>query len=578
MSEVFGKNKLSALLMASLITANFVCASDAYKNNVVDVRVNGESGNAVKVTIYTDRPYTDPVVVNKKANNKYIILLPETNSSLKGAPTVTNASGTVSNVSVNTQNVTGGKGYTKIIITSEKTINVVPRTQQLTSKTAQKPTNTTTVLKTEAPVNTKTLASNSSTQKKTTQKPAQTVKKQQTQPKPTPTVKPKQQVQKTVQAPPKPVEKEPIKVLEQEVKSGQYANTLKDKNDEVLNNAIAENMADKQPEKNVIVEEDTSKKTIAENIKDVLKDYQRISLWKLLLLAGAVTFPIIVIMIILTLDKKINKKIDKTFKKEDETNSDYLQEEENVSENIEQPPVYESFDNVMSTADSEAYTESSDVSEDISADEETEFKNDFEDTDFEHDFSETENIEQTETEGGDISNIEGNVSDKKELEPYNPDGYLADFSEINDKDFIDELTIQTMASNNADGLPDESPADKVFNFMQEEESDFTGDNTAEEEVMTAVSSDDDELKMQPEVKINDKTGLYLVNYENFSSLVGHIGDEYFVLKKFDNVVSGKVILKQAEKLDNVARYLVRVGKNKMVIEVSDSSMTKLLDL
>ena len=69
MSDSKKRNKLSVLLMASILTANFVCASDAYKNNVVDVRVNKEIGNAVKVTIYTDKPYTEPVVVNKKANN-----------------------------------------------------------------------------------------------------------------------------------------------------------------------------------------------------------------------------------------------------------------------------------------------------------------------------------------------------------------------------------------------------------------------------------------------------------------------------------------------------------------------------
>ena len=119
--------------MASLLTTNLVFAGDAYKNNVVDVKVNKESSNAVKVTIYTDRPYTEPVVVNKKANNKYVILMPETKSSLKSAPSVSNVSGTVSNVSVNTQAVSSGKGYTKIIITSEKAITVVPHTQQLSS-------------------------------------------------------------------------------------------------------------------------------------------------------------------------------------------------------------------------------------------------------------------------------------------------------------------------------------------------------------------------------------------------------------------------------------------------------------
>jgi hypothetical protein len=84
--------------------------------------------------------------------------------------------------------------------------------------------------------------------------------------------------------------------------------------------------------------------------------------------------------------------------------------------------------------------------------------------------------------------------------------------------------------------------------------------------------------MLTEVKINDSTGLYLVNYENFSSLVGHINDDYFVIKKFDDMVSGKIILKQAEKLKDSTRYLVRVGKNKMVVEVSDTSMNRLLDL
>ena len=160
MSETNGKIKLSALLMASLITANFVCANDTYKNNVVDVRLNKESGNAVKVTIYTDKPYTEPVVVNKKSNNKYVILMPETKSSLKSAPSISNMGGTVSDISVNTQSVSGGKGYTKIIITSDKVINVVPRTQQLL--TSKKP-------------NTQTQAKPTAT-KPTTTKPANTTK------------------------------------------------------------------------------------------------------------------------------------------------------------------------------------------------------------------------------------------------------------------------------------------------------------------------------------------------------------------------------------------------------------------
>ena len=128
MSDTNKKTKLSMLLLASLISTNLVFASN-YKNNVVDVKLNKETNNAVKVTIFTDKPYTEPVVVNKKANNKYVILMPETKSSLKCSPSITNLAGTVSDISVNTQAIEGGKGYTKIVITSDKAITVVPRTQ-----------------------------------------------------------------------------------------------------------------------------------------------------------------------------------------------------------------------------------------------------------------------------------------------------------------------------------------------------------------------------------------------------------------------------------------------------------------
>ena len=84
--------------------------------------------------------------------------------------------------------------------------------------------------------------------------------------------------------------------------------------------------------------------------------------------------------------------------------------------------------------------------------------------------------------------------------------------------------------------------------------------------------------MLNEVKINDNTGLYLVNYDNFSSLVGHVADDYVVLKKFDGLEKGKIILKHAEKVENANRYLVRVGRNKMIIEVTNKSMSRLIDL
>lgn len=660
--------------MASLLTTNLVFAGDAYKNNVVDVKVNKESSNAVKVTIYTDRPYTEPVVVNKKANNKYVILMPETKSSLKSAPSVSNVSGTVSNVSVNTQAVSGGKGYTKIIITSEKAITVVPHTQQLSS--AAKHTQ---------------IATQTAQQKARQEAKAKQIAAQKTS---------------------KPITKkqtQPIDILEQEIKTDKNAQYTQNSNDEILNKEIKENIQNNQNEKvkkkkPAIQEMNDDKLSIIENIKAVIKDYQNINLWKLLLLASAITFPVIVIMIILGLDKRINKRIQKSFKKEDEynynpaptynniedipqsqqnQNSSFNSFEEMLNQVDEPTPTfheeqlhkaqYEKFEQSVQEmqsipnqiAQNDVQQES--INEDVEPVEpeiisDEQFTNDFENDDFEHDFEEdvkepTEEItpivkdeekeepqETVEVQNEPVQpSVQPPVTPMPPVAPavtepvqqvpatqYTPDGYLSDFAGVNDKDFFDELVIQSMAENNANGLPEETPADEIFDFIAEDSkqknnlekievkpeiktpvqqeitqieqvasstansvqqvnnviqnTNINNDTTTEpiqttdNSEQTSEQQNDDDLTMLTEAKINDNTGLYLVNYENFSSLVGHINDDYFVIKKFDEIVNGNIILKQTEKLKDSTRYLVRIGRNKMVIEVTPTSMNRLLDL
>ena len=675
--------------MASLLTTNLVFAGDAYKNNVVDVKVNKESSNAVKVTIYTDRPYTEPVVVNKKANNKYVILMPETKSSLKSAPSVSNVSGTVSNVSVNTQAVSGGKGYTKIIITSEKAITVVPHTQQLSSAAKHTQTATQTA---QQKARQEAKAKQIAAQKAAQQKAQQEAKAKQIA------------VQKTS----KPITKkqtQPIDILEQEIKTDKNAQYTQNSNDEILNKEIKENIQNNQNEKvkkkkPAIQEMNDDKLSIIENIKAVIKDYQNINLWKLLLLASAITFPVIVIMIILGLDKRINKRIQKSFKKEDEYNYNPAPTYNNVEDipqsQQNQNPSFNSFEEMLNQVDEPTPTfheeqlhkaqyekfeqsvqemqsipnqiaqndvQQESMNEDVEPVEpeiisDEQFTNDFENDDFEHDFEEdvkepTEEItpivkdeekeEPQETVEVQNEPVQPPVTPMPPVAPavtepvqqvpatqYTPDGYLSDFAGVNDKDFFDELVIQSMAENNANGLPEETPADEIFDFIAEDSkqknnlekievkpeiktpvqqeitqieqvasstansvqqvnnviqnTNINNDTTTEpiqttdNSEQTSEQQNDDDLTMLTEAKINDNTGLYLVNYENFSSLVGHINDDYFVIKKFDEIVNGNIILKQTEKLKDSTRYLVRIGRNKMVIEVTPTSMNRLLDL
>ena len=700
------------LLAASLITTNLVFASD-YKNNVVDVKVNKESNSAVKVTIYTDKPYTEPVVVNKKANNKYVILMPETKSSLKSTPSVSNASGTVSNVSVNTQAVSGGKGYTKIIITSEKAITVVPKTQTVSSGTQTKtpvvkqaqPTKPTSVskpvtdknaaalkakqeqerkLKAQQEAKTKQLTAQKTQQEKAKRLAAQKAQQekakrlaaqkaqQEAAAKRAAEQRAKEQAQKNVaQQPqslkptvPKTTTRQPIEILEQEIKTDKNANFSQNSNDPILNQEIQENIeknknkAKSKKKRAAVQYANTGNQSVIENIKVVIRDYQNISLWKLLLLASAITFPLVVIMVILGMDKKINKRIDKYFKREEEPVYDNYEEDveeiveeddapaqqfksfEDMLNQVEEPlpsfheeqlhrAQYEQFQQSVNQPLNETY-----VDEEVVADEpvsvepelvsEEEFNNDFETEDFKHDF-----VNEQETT---VDEVIENAEDEKALpsvemsdKPYTPDGYLSDFAGVSDKEFFDELVLQSMAENNINGLPEESPADEIFDFMTSNENntvETVKQETTEQpvestyqkpevEVETSVdnavmnevfeqtqetvsvesasstesntiepveSSTDDDLTMLTEVKLSENTGLYLVNYDNFSSLVGHIDDNYYVIKKFDGIVNGNIVLKQAEKLKNSTRYLVRVGKNKMVVEVSENSMSRLLDL
>ena len=732
--------------MASLLTTNLVFAGDAYKNNVVDVKVNKESSNAVKVTIYTDRPYTEPVVVNKKANNKYVILMPETKSSLKSAPSVSNVSGTVSNVSVNTQAVSSGKGYTKIIITSEKAITVVPHTQQLSSAAKHTQTATQTAQQkarqeakakqiaaqkaAQQEAKAKQIAAQKAAQKKAqqeakakqiaAQKAAQQKAQQEAKAKQIAAQKAAQQKaqqeakakQIAAQKTSKPITKkqtQPIDILEQEIKTDKNAQYTQNSNDEILNKEIKENIQNNQNEKvkkkkPAIQEMNDDKLSIIENIKAVIKDYQNINLWKLLLLASAITFPVIVIMIILGLDKRINKRIQKSFKKEDEYNYNPAPTYNNVEDipqsQQNQNPSFNSFEEMLNQVDEPTPTfheeqlhkaqyekfeqsvqemqsipnqiaqndvQQESMNEDVEPVEpeiisDEQFTNDFENDDFEHDFEEdvkepTEEItpivkdeeKEEPQETVEVQNepvqppVQPPVTPMPPVAPavtepvqqvpatqYTPDGYLSDFAGVNDKDFFDELVIQSMAENNANGLPEETPADEIFDFIAEDSkqknnlekievkpeiktpvqqeitqieqvasstansvqqvnnviqnTNINNDTTTEpiqttdNSEQTSEQQNDDDLTMLTEAKINDNTGLYLVNYENFSSLVGHINDDYFVIKKFDEIVNGNIILKQTEKLKDSTRYLVRIGRNKMVIEVTPTSMNRLLDL
>jgi hypothetical protein len=74
--------------------------------------------------------------------------------------------------------------------------------------------------------------------------------------------------------------------------------------------------------------------------------------------------------------------------------------------------------------------------------------------------------------------------------------------------------------------------------------------------------------------INSDTGIYLVNVDGVSAIVGKIKESTFMLKKFDRVVTEPLQVRRDE--DNV--YIVRVGEFKCLVDISKDRMGTLIEI
>lgn len=128
----------STILLTTICLALSQGAFCAENKELVRMDLDQNSDGSVKVNIYTDKPYTEQVIVNKKPDNKYVILLPETVNTMGVKPDITGLSN-VKGVDVKTQQYSSlpNKGYTKITIDGKKPIEIVPQTH--VSRTMQAP-------------------------------------------------------------------------------------------------------------------------------------------------------------------------------------------------------------------------------------------------------------------------------------------------------------------------------------------------------------------------------------------------------------------------------------------------------
>ena len=75
-------------------------------------------------------------------------------------------------------------------------------------------------------------------------------------------------------------------------------------------------------------------------------------------------------------------------------------------------------------------------------------------------------------------------------------------------------------------------------------------------------------------KIGQDKGIYLVNKNGKNSLVGKVNDKVFVLKKFDGNITNPIQVRH----DNANVYMVKAGGFKSLVEVNDDKMGVLIEL
>lgn len=114
-------NVINTAVILGFLLAPVAFADSA--NSLVQLDLKRTSNDAVNVTLFTTDTYNDNVMVRKKSDNKYVILIPKVQSSGFSASNLNGVRDLVSNVDVKTVNDTSG-GYTKVTLITTKPLEI----------------------------------------------------------------------------------------------------------------------------------------------------------------------------------------------------------------------------------------------------------------------------------------------------------------------------------------------------------------------------------------------------------------------------------------------------------------------
>ncbi len=581
-----------------------VCANQTFQNNLLRTDFYKTPLGEIKITLYTSKSYDDPIVVNKKSDFEYVVLIPEMSNAMTASPILNPVADIVSAVNFKTQQYEDNiKGYTKITIFTKKPAEIMAQTQTLESseysfsesdyeellaqttkkKTEQAKQKKETVKPIKKPKSTtvskttdKSAAKASKEMKPRTKKSVVVSKVQKVKSsKKSAKIKPVKKLTKTRQKPVVSYASSNLTTTQSEIPKIETPIVKTIETTPVLeeNPTAAEEI--NLPEKIQATTPPVQKERRLHKYKRIIKN----NLYTILGILFAIFFFLLIIARKIKRNATAGKKVFKSNLEEKPLNTTDFSEK--INENMTWKEKFQTYVDVKNQTLKEDIQESKTTPPHEELDELFEPQQDLSEEASEKDI-------ESEISPEEIIKDELRASTAKEAKEEQSEitQEVAE-EEISDLDKISEV----IETDNLPKFDEEVSLDELFG---EEEGFITEEN---KERIKAATEETEEIKtktytsteiteeveaadeiVKSEFVIDEEKGFYLVDFEDETSLVGHIDDEIFVLKQFGKKVQGPIKARLDEKKNSTASYMTKVENFRGLVEVTPEKMNLLIEL
>lgn len=590
---------ISSILLLCLIVPQAIASND-----LVQMDLKRSSDSSVDVTLFTTDSYGDNVLVRKKSDNKYVILVPNVQSSGFNASNLNGVKDLVSNVDIKTINDTNG-GYTKVTLITTKPLDIKTKTVKNGPITAEQKEYNTLIAQANAVKN--SISTKQEPPKIRDQKTEITVNKAPNTPKAETVKSTEKKVESTkvndkTQTSSKEIKNQVVdneKIQKEERK--EYLNELinEAKEEQIAQDNVLEDIQDTiAPE--IIEQDDTNSKiSIFNKIKNKLPRKRTVGIFIIGLIALSIFKNII---------KAINSKEDYSTAIS-QNNEDILLETstEDIEDNTSWEERYNQY--IDKSAQPVQRAENKGEYTFIKTPAKTLRKKRQRLEGFISNSNIEPEIVELQDEGSRIysaiklkafenSQKVLNMTDRKSsrFKKYEIERPLKEAANVelgssllhsNPRRFENAaLKVEDVDTDRLKYVPKEYIMSSIDEYLSILDNEAKIEKEVKREERILASNPITKTNKEPKLpnnnslivksgyNIDSNKGIFLVNHDGKNALVGKVNDEIFILKKFDKNVTSPIQVRQ----DNANVYMVRAGGFKSMVEVKDNKMGVLIEL